>query len=88
MQLSIGNKKYQEVCPAPAPPPLKKKKKTANIPHFFVFFANLHKYFAGKTYIFVNAWPMYNKVKTNIGLNCQLCVVNNFYTHLATKHAF
>ena len=39
-----------------------------------------------KTNIFLKAWSMY-KVKANIGLNCHLCVVNNFYTHLATKHA-
>ena len=39
-----------------------------------------------KTCIFLKAWSMY-KVKANIGLNCHLCVVNNFYTHLATKHA-
>ena len=32
-------------------------------------------------------WPMYNKVKANIGLNYHLRVVNNFYTHLVTKHA-
>ena len=55
--------------------------------HSLPIFISLHRYFTGKTYIFLKAWPMYDKVKTNIGLNCQLCVVNNFYTHLATKHA-
>ena len=49
-------------------------------------FISLHGYFAGKTYTFLKAWHMYNSVKANIGLNCHLCVVNNFYTHVATKH--
>ena len=28
---------------------------------------------------------MYNKVKTNIGLNCQLCIVNSSYTHVTVN---
>ena len=32
-------------------------------------------------------WPVNNKVKANIGLNCHLCAVNSFYTHLVTKNA-
>ena len=55
--------------------------------HSMSIFMSLYECFSGKTY-FLKAWPIYNKLKANIGLNCHMCVVNNFYTHLATKHAF
>ena len=62
--------------------------KNSKFPLFFGILCQLSlANFAGKTYIFLKAWPMYNKVKANIGLNCHLRVVSNFYTHLATKHA-
>ena len=52
---------------------------------FLTFFANFHKFAWIFCYIYLKAWPMYNKVIANIALNCYLRVVNNFYTHLATK---
>ena len=49
--------------------------------HSLPIFISLHRYFAGKTYIFLKAWPMYNKVKTNIGLIVN-CVLSIIFTHI------
>ena len=64
--------------------------KTANFPYFLAFFANYHLFtwiFCCQNLYFLKAWPMYNKVKANIELNCHVCAVNDFYRHWATKHA-
>ena len=45
--------------------------------HSLPILISLHEYFAGKIKV----------KKAKVELNCDLCVVNNFYTHLATKHA-
>ena len=66
---------------------LKKQQISLVFLHSLRIVISFHRYIAGKTYSFPKAWPMYNKIKANMGLNCLLCLVNNFYTHLATKHA-
>ena len=50
-------------------------------------FISLHGYFAGKTYIFLKAWPVYKKVKANIGLNCH-CVLSIIFTHIWSQNMF
>ena len=56
---------------------LKKQQISLIFWHSLPILISLHEYFAGKIKV----------KKAKVELNCDLCVVNNFYTHLATKHA-
>ena len=53
----------------------------------FVFLHSLrivisfHRYIAGKTYSFPKAWPMYNKIKANMGWIVS-CVLSIIFTHI------
>ena len=61
---------------------------------FPLFFGILCQFSSGcmdtllvKLIFFLKAWPVYNKVKANTGfvlVQTHLCIVNNFYTYLAT----